>query len=156
MTRRSCGRGPAGAGGAVPVRNKRRGAITIIVLVCLVLVTAISGVLLRIGLSERRRIRADERRLQAEWLVESGLERGASRFAAAPGEYHGETWDIAAADLGGADAARVTISVESEGKTPVRRYLRVQADYPYDATERARVSKRAEVGPEPDSPGGTP
>ncbi len=49
-----------------------RGSITVFVLVCLVAITAICGVLLRIGLAERQRIRAEERRLQADWLVESG------------------------------------------------------------------------------------
>jgi hypothetical protein len=138
-------RGPGGR-----VARPRRGAITIVVLVCLVVITAICGVLLRLGLDERRRICAEERRLQAEWLVQSGLERGASRLAAAPGDYRGETWEISAADLGGPDPARVTIAVEPAGEDQGRRHIRVEADYPRDATERARASRRVAVaaGPE--------
>src|SRR4051812_24270557 len=98
----------------------RRGAVTVFVLICLIVITIISGVLLRIGLFERRRIRAEERRLQAEWLVESGLERGARRLAGSRGEYRGETWDIPASELGGQDPARVTITVEPVASEPSR------------------------------------
>jgi hypothetical protein len=86
--------------------------------------------------------------------VESGLERGAARLARARGDYQGETWEVPAADLGGADPARVTIAVEPLEKNPSRRSLRVQADYPRDATEKARVSKRILVPVEPGPPGG--
>ena len=123
----------------------RRGSITVFVLVCLVAITTVCGVLLRIGLAERQRIRAEERRLQAEWLVESGLERAAARIAESKGEYQGETWDVSAADLGGRDSGRVTIAVEAPKGESGRRQVRVQADYPHDATARVRLSKALTV-----------
>lgn len=132
-------------------RRLRRGAITVFVLVCLVAITMVCGVLLRIGLTERQRIRAEERRLQAEWLVESGLERAAVRINESKGGYQGETWEISAAELGGRDAGRVTIAVEASKEEPGRRQVRVQADYPRDATARVRLSKALTVAIEPAS-----
>ena len=138
-------RPPGGARGAthraVPYGSGRRGVLSALLLVCLLIVAIIGGALLRIGQAERQRMAGEERRLQAEWLVESGLERAAARLAAGE-DYSGETWDLAAADLGGPHPARVTIRVEPQANDPKQRRVRVQADYPRDATLRARVSKR--------------
>jgi hypothetical protein len=118
--------------------------LSALLLVCLLIVAIIGGALLRIGAAERQRMTGEERRLQAEWLVESGLERAAARLAAG-GDYAGETWDLAPGDLGRSHPARVTIRVEPVANTPERRLVRVQADYPRDATLRARASKRLEL-----------
>ncbi|AGA30456.1 hypothetical protein [Singulisphaera acidiphila] len=124
----------------------RRGSITVFVLVCLVAITMVCGVLLRIGLAERQRIRAEARRLQAEWLVESGLERAVVQINESKGEYQGEVWEITAAELGGLDSGRVTIAVETpKDEAGGRRRVRVQADYPHDATARVRLSKMLTV-----------
>ncbi|SIO07845.1 hypothetical protein SAMN05444166_2338 [Singulisphaera sp. GP187] len=129
----------------------RRGSITVFVLVCLVAITMICGVLLRIGLAERQRIRAEERRLQADWLVESGLERAVARLAESKGEYQGETWEVSPTDLGGRDSGRVTIAVEAPKEESGQRRVRVQADYPHDATARVRLRKALTVVIKPGS-----
>ncbi|WP_406701007.1 hypothetical protein V5E97_19665 [Singulisphaera sp. Ch08] len=136
--------------------RSRRGSITVFVLVCLVAIATICGVLLRIGLTERQRIRAEERRLQAEWLVESGLERAAARIAESNGQYQGETWEIPAADLGGRDSGRVTIAVTPHQAEPDRQQVRVQADYPRDQPARVRFSKVITVMIKPKSTSGLP
>ncbi len=51
------------------------------VLVCLIIVTLISGAVLKVGLAQRELARSQERRLQAEWLAESGIERAMARLA---------------------------------------------------------------------------
>ena len=56
-------------------RAPRRGLTTVAVLICLVVILLISGVLLKIGVAHRDRVRAQERSLQAEWLAQAGLER---------------------------------------------------------------------------------
>jgi hypothetical protein len=122
----------------------RRGAITIFVLVCLLLITAICGVLLRIGWAEREHVRAEERKLQAEWLVESGLGRAVAKLAA-HADYSGEAWEVSPDDLGGSHPARATITVESIADQPRKRRVRVSADYPSDSTSRARLSKEVSV-----------
>jgi Tfp pilus assembly protein PilX len=128
--------------------SRRRGAVAVVVLVCLVLIALIGGTLLRTGLVQRRRLQMEEGKLQAEWLAESGLERAAARLAAAP-DYRGETWRVPAADLGGRGPGTVTIAVEPVAAQPGRRTVRVQADYPDGAGPRARRRKHAtvELGP---------
>src|SRR4051794_6380407 len=98
----------------------RRGVVSVAVIVCLLAITMIAGALLRIGLAERRLIRDEERRLQAEWLVESGLERAAERISAS-GDYAGETWNVAADELNGPAPGVVRIVVETPAGQPRRR-----------------------------------
>src|SRR5258708_4126066 len=76
-----------------------RGIAIVPIFLCFVLIVLISGGLLRIGLAQRDQASADEKQLQCEWLVESGLERAAARLAASP-DYAGETWAIGAEELG--------------------------------------------------------
>jgi Tfp pilus assembly protein PilV len=130
-------------------RPRRRGLTAVAVLVCLLIVTMISGALLKIGVAHRDFVRGQERKLQAEWLAQSGLDRALARLAAQP-DYTGETWKLAPRDLGLSEpdsdssgpAALVHIAVErpeNPGTAP-RRLIKVQADYPPDAPHRARHS----------------
>lgn len=120
------------------------GAVAVVVLICLVLIAMIGGALLRTGLVQRRRIQGEERRLQAQWLAESGLERAGARLAGSP-SYRGETWQVPAADLGGPWSGTVTIAVEPVPARPGQRTVRVLADYPNGAGPRARQHKDAVV-----------
>ena len=54
-----------------------RGLTVIAVLVCLIVLTIVSGAVLKVGFARRELARAQERRLQADWLVESGVRAGA-------------------------------------------------------------------------------
>src|SRR4051812_23678064 len=90
-------------------RPLRCGAVVVVVLICLMLIVLIGGTLLRTGLVQRRQLRMEERKLQAEWLAESGLERAAARLAEDPA-YRGETRKILAADLGGPWSGTVIIT----------------------------------------------
>ncbi len=120
--------------------TRRRGLTSVAVLVCLIIITMISGAVLRVGLACRDEIRAQERSLQAEWLAEAGIQRALARLAADPA-YTGETWDISARELDSADAALVTITIGPAPGEPKRRHIRAQADYPRDPPRRARYTK---------------
>ena len=123
----------------------------IAVLVCLIIVTLISGAVLKVGLAQRDLARDRERRLQAEWLAESGVDRALARLTR-DRDYTGETWSITASDLGLPEANRVhrstgqadrsaaivTIAVEPIAGEANRRRIRVQADYPPDPPRRSR------------------
>ncbi len=115
--------------GIANLKRRRRGSIAIAVMVCLVVIILITGVLLRAGRAGREVIRGEERRLQAEWLAESGLSRASARLAEAR-DYTGETWEVPAEAIGGAEPAVVTIAVETPDGQPGRRRVRVRADYP--------------------------
>ena len=59
----------------------RRGLTVVAVLVCLLVITVLGAALLKLTLAERDGNRHLERRLQAEWLLESGLDRALARLA---------------------------------------------------------------------------
>jgi len=117
------------------------------VLVCLVVITLISGALLKVGVAHRDQVRAQERRMQAEWLAQSALERARARLADRS-DYAGETWKITAAELGldavssagQGPAALVLIAVERPSGSADQRLIKVQADFPPDLPRRARHS----------------
>jgi type II secretory pathway component PulK len=124
-----------------PTARPRRGALTVVVLVCLLILTLIAGAILRAGAAHREEMRTGERRLQAEWLAEAGLQRAAARLAADAG-YAGETWDIPARELDSADDATVAITVERPAGDARRRTIRARADYPRDPPRRARATRQ--------------
>jgi hypothetical protein len=113
-------------------------------MICLLVLMIIAGAILRIGAAQRDEMRAQERRLQAEWLAEAGLRRALARLDVAPA-YSGETWDIPARELGSADAATVAIAVERPSGDPNSRTIRVRADFPPDPPRRARCSRQVTI-----------
>jgi type II secretory pathway component PulK len=122
-----------------------RGLTVVAVLVCLIIITLVSGTLLKVGLAHRELARAQERRLQAEWLAESGAQRALARLATNR-DYVGETWSLSAQDLGQSEtasesAATVAIAVERVAADPARRRVKVTADYPRDPPRRARHTR---------------
>jgi hypothetical protein len=145
--------------------NSRRGMTTIAVLVCLLIITLISGALLKVGLAQRESDRDRERHLQAEWLAESGVDRALARLTF-DRNYTGETWPIAAGELGlperpataespgqvDRSAAIVTIAVEPIVGEANRRRIRVQADYPPEPPRRSRHSKQMLIDLQPNQP----
>jgi Tfp pilus assembly protein PilX len=150
-------------------RKPRRGLTVVAVLICLMVMMLLGAALLRMALAERDRNRDQERRLQTEWLVESGLERARARLAA-DGSYAGETWPISAAELGllaesggttgvAENAAHgsgvVTILVDRPAGAASRRRIRVQADYPRDGPLRSRYSQEQFIDLEPLKTGAT-
>jgi Tfp pilus assembly protein PilX len=122
----------------------RRGMLAIAVLVCLIVLTLISGAILRVGVAQRDEVRAQERRLQAEWLAEAGLRRALARLEADP-EYAGETWKVDARELDSSDGANVAIAVERPPGDPKARTIRVRADYPRDPPRRIRCSRQTTI-----------
>jgi Tfp pilus assembly protein PilX len=150
-------------------RQPRRGLMVVAVLVCLMVMMMLGAALLRVALYERDSNRDQERRLQAEWLVEAGLERARARLEADAG-YAGESWPISAADLGLAEAGEtsaaaenaghasgvVTIAVDRPGGASGRVRVRVQADYPRDGPHPSRQSGERFIELEPQKTGATP
>jgi hypothetical protein len=137
-------------------RNRSRGMTVVAVLICLIVVTLLGGALVKVVLAERKLVRAQEHRLQADWLAESGAERALARLEIDAG-YRGETWSITARELVLSESApliepegknvpalaQVTIAVEpvpGDGNAN-RRRIRVTAEYPRDPTTRFRSTK---------------
>jgi Tfp pilus assembly protein PilX len=154
---------------AARARKPSRGLTVVAVLVCLIILTLISGAILKASAARRQLAANQEHRLQAEWLAESGAQRAVARLAQNR-DYAGETWSLAFEDLGqserakaangsaGADntAARITIGVERVPAGANRRRVRIQADYPVDEPRRSRHSKEIMIDLEPSKAGATP
>jgi hypothetical protein len=129
---------------ARPTNRRRSGFVAAVAVVILFLLVLLGGGLLRVVWLRHSDLRGAERRLQAECLAESGLDRASARLAADPA-YHGEIWSIPADRLNARDAAAVRIEVLPTPDHPGRRVLRVRADYPADGTRRARQSREITV-----------
>ena len=122
-----------------------RGLTVVVVLVCLIIITLVSGAVLKIGLAQRELAQAQERRLQAEWLAESGAQRALARLAV-DSTYKGETWTVSTDDLGQSEksaesAGNVAIAVDSVAADSARRHVRITADFPRDPPRRARHTR---------------
>jgi type II secretory pathway pseudopilin PulG len=133
-----------------PGRARRSGLVSVAVLIGLIIIAIICAGLLKVALARRAEVGMEERRLQASWLAESGLERASARLAASA-DYPGETWEIPSEELGGRGVGTVVIRVEPVTDKPDRRKVHVQADYPSGSTLRSRQSKEIilQVTPSP-------
>ena len=121
--------------------SNRHGATLIAAMVCIMVVSVILASLLKLAASHRRQMRTEERRLQTVWLVDSSLERAASRLKTSP-DYAGETWRIPAAGLGGRHSGLVTISVETLDSDADHRIVSVEARYPANTKLFIKSSKK--------------
>jgi hypothetical protein len=121
-------------------RGRRAGFAALLGVAGLSVLALVLMAVLALALRERRQVQSEERRVQAAWLAESGLERARARLENDPA-YAGETWALSSADLPGG-GGRVEIVVEPVVNDPARRSVRVRADFPDTGTSRARESRR--------------
>lgn len=123
--------------GACRSNRPGRGLVSVAMLIGLVILGLVAAGLLRAGLARRALIRTEERQLQADLIADSGLARALARLADDP-RYEGETWDVAADDLGGRGHARVAIEARPG---PAAREVRVTADYVASPRETIRRTR---------------
>src|SRR5262245_52332864 len=71
----------------------RRGSGLVIALVTLLVVTSIMASIMHALLIELRQTRQTVNEVQAQWLADAAVERGAARLAAQP-NYDGESWSV--------------------------------------------------------------
>jgi Tfp pilus assembly protein PilX len=122
----------------------RRGAFLVVVVVCLVLAGMLLASLLKMALLHERQLGYEQARLQAAWLADAGLERATSRLAV-KSDYAGETWNIAAAQLGGPEGAVVVIRVQKVDTREQRRAVVVEAVYPAQGPHQARLTRQTTI-----------
>ena len=154
---------------AARAKKPSRGMTVVAVLVCLIIVTLISGAVLKVSVAQRELARSQERQLQAEWLAESGAQRAMASLAR-DRDFRGETWSLSTRDLRRDDraptgalaahaakaAAQVTIAVERVPSATNRRRVHIQADYPLDGQGRSRHTKEIMINLEPSQAGAAP
>jgi hypothetical protein len=78
----------------------RRGAALVVALVTLLVVTVMTGTVVRSLLAAHRQSRLRQDELQAQWLAESAVARARAQLLRLP-EYKGETWQPAISSSGG-------------------------------------------------------
>jgi hypothetical protein len=91
----------------------------------------------------RQTIDLQSRQAQAECLAASACRRAEAKRAQ-DAKYTGETWRLSPADMGGRDGAvvQIRIAAKSDKDDPV---IHVDADYPDDPFNRARVSREIKI-----------
>jgi Tfp pilus assembly protein PilV len=122
----------------------------LLVLISLAVATTIFLSVMKLIAVQRQSVELQARQIQADWLAESAVQRAVARLAA-EADYHGETWNITAQDLGGRDGAAIAIRVDDVPGKPDRRTVRVEADYPDDPSLRARQVRETVVAVKPES-----
>jgi type II secretory pathway component PulK len=122
----------------------RRGLVLIVVMVSLALFAALSGVLLKLALTEQRQARMEEWCLQSEWIVESAIERAAAQLAQSE-TYAGESWQVPAERLGEGNTCVALIQIERDADRENLRQVRVIADFRRDGQGVARRTKEITI-----------
>ena len=130
-------------------RSARRGALLIMVLVCMVIVMAIVGGMLQASLRNRRQIHAERDRRQTELLLQAGIERARQRTIADP-KYQGEKWSLPAEEVVGRGAAEVTIEIVP-ATDEQQSQLRVTAEYPIGSPFSIRRGRTLNIFKTPSS-----
>jgi hypothetical protein len=90
----------------------------------------------RLSLQHQRDQRLAEERVQAAWLAEAGVRRGAANWSRDPA-FVGETWEIAGVEIDRPSGAAVVIQVFPDGADPRAARIEVRVRYP---AKRPRVS----------------
>ncbi len=111
--------------------------VMIVLVVCSMLVVS----WFRTIAAQREQLRMAEDRLTAEWLAEGAMDRAAAKFRHSP-DYQGETWTVAADELGGQNGATMKIRIEPVAEHSDRHTIEIEADYPQNSLRSVRVSKR--------------
>lgn len=119
--------------------SRRAGAVLIVAIVSLIVTSLILASLVQLAAICHQQERAEQIRLQAQWLAESGIERAADRLAADP-KYAGESWQIAATDFDSGAEGKVEISIAAE--TNGNQKITAIAIYPSNASNFAKITKQ--------------
>jgi hypothetical protein len=120
-------------------RRSRRGSIFPIFIVALLLVTTVTGSLIKATMLQQKRVRLTNTTAQTEWLATSGLDRAASRLALSD-EYVGEEWNITSQEMGGKHSAIVILTVESISDS--KKQITATATYPANSDQRTKVTRK--------------
>ncbi len=127
-----------------PSSEKQRGAVLLMVVVCLFVVSLLSFALMKSTVTHHRQSMRCQHELQAMWLAESAIARAHDQLIKS-NDYTGETWEISPDELDGRHSAVVTIRVETLENDEQSRKVVVTASYPDVETKRVRHTKSITV-----------
>ena len=111
---------------------RRRGAVTIVAMVVLMILAGLIAQQVSRALSDRRHSRQQVLHLQTEKLADAGLFLAATSYAADPA-WTGTTWKIPVGSIHQTNSAEVTIRVQEGNCTVVSRYP-ANTEIPFQVT----------------------
>jgi type II secretory pathway component PulK len=118
--------------------QKRAGAAIIAALVCLLVVMAILGAMLRGTLRDYRQIRSERDLRQTELLLQAAHDRALERLKK-ESDYRGETWNLPADEIAGTGEGRVTIEIKP-ATVQAAGNAKLMAEYPLGGETSIRRS----------------
>jgi len=124
--------------------HRRRAVAALIVLLAIAIAVVVFGSLLKTARIAHRAGTDEAAQAQAEWLIESAIERAARKLADDPG-YRGETWNLSAKQLGLPEKGLVVITVETSDDQSNERAVHIRADYPNHPHDRYRRSRQLTI-----------
>jgi type II secretory pathway component PulK len=119
----------------------RRGVLILSVLAGLALASVLLTVWLKLLSLERQEVRAQQSRIQAEYLAEAALGRAWHRLST-DSTYTGETWQVSAEKLNSMQPAEVAIGVERVADDPAAQKITVSARFTGTGTAAVLRSKQ--------------
>jgi type II secretory pathway component PulK len=119
--------------------QQRRGMTLIVVIAVFAVAMALCAAWTKAALGRLHHEQLAEQRVQAAWLAEAGVRRGAAQLAA-DGTYAGESWLVPAAELARPGDARVDIEIDVADNAPEVARITAVAAYPADRP-RVRIRK---------------
>lgn len=125
---------------SVSVVGRRNGALLVVALVCVAVLSLLMLTLVRFVVQAQRQQQHEIRGVQADWLLEAGLARAASQRATRP-DYAGEIWEIAGESAGLERPARIEITLPSAGPTAEGTEVTVLVTYPTDTPQTHRRTR---------------
>jgi hypothetical protein len=124
--------------------------VIVAALVCLLVVMAIIGTMLRCTLRDYRRLRIERDLRQTELLLEAGIARAASRLAA-DSNYRNETWNLLPDAVTNSGEGRVTIVLSPiTGQQLLA--ATITAEYPVGRETSVRRSRTVQLPIQPTRP----
>ena len=118
--------------------QSRRGAVTIVALVVLMILAGLIAQQVSRALSDRRHSRQQVLHLQTEKLAEAGLTLAAASYSTDPA-WTGTTWNVPAGSIHQTNTAEVTIKVQGGTCTVVSRYP-ANTDIPFKVTRTRKLT----------------
>jgi len=118
--------------------TRRRGAVTIVAMVVLMILAGLIAQQVSRALSDRRHSRQQVLHLQAEKLADAGLALAATSFAADLA-WTGTTWKVPAGHVHQTNSAEVTIRVQDGICTVVSRYP-ANTETPFQVTRTRKLT----------------
>ena len=118
-------------------RRRRRGAVMVAALFCLLIVMAMIGTMLQGALRARRQLHTERNLRQAELLLQAGADRASFRLASEAG-YQGETW----APPREATVGRGQVTIEALRDSDTKPWrVHIVAEYPLGSERSIRRSR---------------